>query len=144
MKILVCTCCSIHVLRNAISSQERSQQERSQPERSQTERSVDDEFEDLFPETTIAVPVSDEGFRVSLFKAGYSLLKNQFSLMEAQKLNQIIADRTPISLADHLDHMSHALIGKGLTAETELTLKLSLSRILYLVVQPLPYRRNTS
>lgn len=83
--------------------------------------------------TTAATNVSGKDFRNLVFKAGYNLLKNQFTISTAQELNIIASNLNPTSFGEHLDHLAHHLLRKNQTKEIEFALRLALSRIVYMV-----------
>ncbi|KAG2212460.1 hypothetical protein INT46_007997 [Mucor plumbeus] len=95
---------------------------------------VSDYIDDLTPRaTTAATNVSGKDFRNLVFKAGYNLLKNQFTISTAQELNIIASNLNPTSFGEHLDHLAHHLLRKNQTKEIEFALRLALSRIVYMV-----------
>ncbi|KAG2202069.1 hypothetical protein INT47_006261 [Mucor saturninus] len=88
-------------------------------------------------------PQSHNNFRVHIFKSGYAVLKNQPSESHLETVDNVIATQQPVSLADHLDHLAHSLLKLPSSSEREMPLKLSISRILYLVGGPtLPIQKN--
>lgn len=82
---------------------------------------------------TTPLNVSHDDFKVAVFKAGYNLLKNQFTLSTAQELNTMVNETSPTSFGEHMDHLAHHLITTEPSRESENALKLALSRILYMV-----------
>lgn len=91
---------------------------------------MDDLFYAAKPPTQFPSP---SNFRYLVFQAGYNLLKNNISLRTIAELNHTAAYLAPTSLGQCLDHFSRQLINSELRNEKELALKLSLSRIIYLV-----------
>ncbi|CEP12729.1 hypothetical protein [Parasitella parasitica] len=87
---------------------------------------VSNDIDSLVPRApTAATNVSGQDFRNLVFKAGYKLLKNQFTISTAQELNIMASNLNPTSFGEHLDHLAHHLLGKKQTKEIEFALNLA-------------------
>ncbi|KAG2220712.1 hypothetical protein INT45_012576 [Circinella minor] len=77
--------------------------------------------------------ITSDKFRSLIFEKGYKLFKEQLDLYAILEINTAKQNAQPSTLGEFLDHFSHYLIDLKQTTPIEKTLKLSLSRIIYLV-----------
>jgi hypothetical protein len=103
-------------------------------EEEQEEDTVDqnEDIDDLIP-FVATERASATDFRELIFKAGYEHFKSKLSLQVVQELNIMAKQLKPSNLAESLDHLAYRIINTSQSAESDHVLKLSLSRILFLV-----------
>ncbi|KAI8644460.1 hypothetical protein BD408DRAFT_430422 [Parasitella parasitica] len=72
-------------------------------------------------------------FRRLIFRAGFEHFKSDLSLQVVHEINIMEQQLEPSNLGESLDHLAYRIINTNQSGENNLVLKLSLSRILFLV-----------
>ncbi|KAL7328519.1 hypothetical protein PS15p_206781 [Mucor circinelloides] len=96
------------------------------------EEHENDDINDLIP-SVATKRTSAADFHRLIFKAGYEQFKSKLSLQVVQEINIMAQQLKPTNLAESLDHLACRIINSSQSAESDHVLKLSLSRILFLV-----------